>query len=112
LSPWLAASKPGDIYSLPVSISEGRFSANEAALENLAQTGQVATQYVDLSDKPTNDIRFNPGGAKSAIEGLTSPDGRVFGRTGHPERNAPGLYQNVPGNYDDKTLESGIAYFK
>jgi phosphoribosylformylglycinamidine synthase len=81
-------------------------------LEGLAVNGQIATQYVDLSGVPSYDIRYNPSGSAFAIEGITSPDGRILGRMGHSERNAPGLYVNVPGNFDDSIFASGVGYFK
>jgi phosphoribosylformylglycinamidine synthase len=112
LSPWLAAAEVGDIHTLPVSHGEGRFVANSETLDALVKSGQIATQYVDLDGHPTSDIRFNPNGSALAIEGITSPDGRIFGRMGHSERNAPGLYVNVPGQYDDSIFTSGVAYFK
>jgi len=97
---------------MPVSHGEGRFVAGETVLQELLKNGQIATQYVDMDDRPTYDIRFNPNGSAWAIEGITSPDGRVFGRMGHSERNAPGLYVNVPGDFDDGIFASGVAYFK
>ncbi|MDR0876329.1 MAG: phosphoribosylformylglycinamidine synthase subunit PurQ, partial [Clostridiales Family XIII bacterium] len=112
LSPWLAAAEVGDIHTLPVSHGEGRFVANSETLDALVKSGQIATQYVDLDGHPTSDIRFNPNGSALAIEGITSPDGRIFGRMGHSERNAPGLYINVPGQYDDSIFTSGVAYFR
>ncbi|GHU63885.1 phosphoribosylformylglycinamidine synthase [Clostridia bacterium] len=112
LSPWLAAAEVGDVHTLPVSHGEGRFVANPETLQGLVKAGQVATQYVDLDDHPTNDIRFNPNGSALAIEGITSPDGRIFGRMGHSERNVKGLYVNVPGVYDNSVFTSGVAYFK
>ncbi|MDR3364125.1 MAG: phosphoribosylformylglycinamidine synthase [Clostridiales Family XIII bacterium] len=112
LSPWLAGARPGDIHTLPVSHGEGRFVAGDETLAELAAGGQIATQYVDLSGAPTYDIRYNPNGSVLAIEGITSPDGRIFGRMGHSERNAHGLYVNVPGVYDDSIFASGVAYFK
>jgi len=110
-SPWFTDACEGDIHSLPVSVSEGRFYAGEKVLETLALNGQIATQFVDLSDNPTNDIRFNPVGSVLAVEGLVSPDGRIFGRIGNAERNAPGIYKNVPGNYSESVFTSGLAYF-
>ncbi|MDR1816567.1 MAG: phosphoribosylformylglycinamidine synthase subunit PurQ, partial [Clostridiales Family XIII bacterium] len=112
LSPWLAHAQVGDVHTLPVSHGEGRFVAGETVLQELLKNGQIATQYVDMDDRPTYDIRFNPNGSAWAIEGITSPDGRVFGRMGHSERNAPGLYVNVPGDFDDGIFASGVAYFK
>ena len=111
-SPWLAATQPGDIYVVPVSHGEGRFLASEAQVRQMAENGQIATQYVDLSGAPTDDIRFNPNGSVYAIEGITSPDGRVFGKMGHSERIGNGLYRNVPGEFDMKMFESAVKYFK
>ncbi|MCR4926176.1 MAG: phosphoribosylformylglycinamidine synthase subunit PurQ, partial [Clostridiales bacterium] len=111
-SPWLAESNVGDIHCVPVSHGEGRFVANKEVLEKLIANGQVATQYVDLDSKPSSDIRFNPNGSVCAIEGITSPDGRVFGKMGHSERNGINLYKNVPGEKDQKIFASGIKYFK
>jgi len=112
LSPWLAGAKPGDIHTLPVSHGEGRFVASKKTLEALADAGQIATRYVDLSGEPADDISANPNGSALSIEGLTSPDGRVFGRMGHSERNVPGLYVNVPGSFDSSIFKSGTDYFK
>ncbi|MCL2493757.1 MAG: phosphoribosylformylglycinamidine synthase subunit PurQ, partial [Clostridiales bacterium] len=112
LSPWLAHTSVGDIHTVPISHGEGRFVCGESALSALAAAGQIATQYVDLDGRPTDDIRYNPNGSAFAAEGLTSPDGRVFGRMGHSERNAPGLYLNVPGDYDAGIFASGVRYFE
>ncbi len=111
-SPWLKGVNVGDIFNVPISHGEGKFIAsNELALE-LAKNGQVMTQYVDLSGNATTDIRFNPNGSVMAIEGILSPDGRVFGKMGHSERKGYGLYKNVIGNYDMKLFESAVKYFK
>ncbi|MBR3685051.1 MAG: phosphoribosylformylglycinamidine synthase [Clostridia bacterium] len=111
-SPWLKGVNVGDIFNVPISHGEGKFIAsNELALE-LAKNGQVMTQYVDLSGNATTDIRFNPNGSIMAIEGILSPDGRVFGKMGHSERKGYGLYKNVIGNYDMKLFESAVKYFK
>jgi phosphoribosylformylglycinamidine synthase len=112
LSPWLTALKIGDIYSLPVSASEGCFSADTETFNALWKNGQIATLYVDLTGNPTYDIRYNPGGSAFAVEGITSPDGRIFGRMGQIDRNAPGLYLNVPGDYDESLFASAVAYFR
>ena len=110
-SPWLAATKVGDIFTVPVSHGEGRLLADEGLLRELAANGQIATQYVDFDGKPSDDIRFNPNGSVYAIEGMTSPDGRVFGKMGHAERTGYGLYKNVSGEYDMKMFESAVKYF-
>ncbi|MBQ9827626.1 MAG: phosphoribosylformylglycinamidine synthase subunit PurQ, partial [Lachnospiraceae bacterium] len=112
MSPWLYDTKVGDIYSAPISHGEGRFYAPEALIKELFKNGQVATQYVDLDGNATNDIQFNPNDSMYAIEGITSPDGRVFGKMGHAERVGEGLYRNVPGNYYIHMFESAVKYFK
>lgn len=111
-SPWLTDTEVGDIYSVPVSHGEGRFIASDELIHRLAENGQIATQYVDAKGKATSDIHFNPNGSYYAIEGITSPDGRVFGKMGHSERYAADLYKNVPGNYDIKMFRSAVKYFK
>ena len=111
-SPWLRFTNVGDIYSAPVSHGEGRFIADEELVRKLAINGQIATQYVDLEGNATADIRFNPNGSVMAIEGITSPDGRVFGKMAHAERVGEGLYKNVEGNYFNKMFESAVRYFK
>ena len=111
-SPWLAATEVGDIFTVPVSHGEGRILADEELLKKLAANGQIATQYVDFEGKPSDDIRFNPNGSVFAVEGMTSPDGRVFGKMGHAERTGRGLYKNVPGRYDMKMFESAVKYFR
>ena len=111
-SPWLRLMNVGDVVNVPISHGEGRFyAAPELALE-LAKNGQIATQYVDLNGNPTMDTAFNPNGSLFAIEGITSPDGRVLGKMGHSERIGAGLYKNVPGNYDIRMFESAVKYFK
>ena len=111
-SPWLRDTQVGDIYSVPVSHGEGRFIADEALVRNLAANGQIATQYVDLEGNAAQDISFNPNGSIYAIEGITSPDGRVFGKMGHSERTGTSLYKNVPGNYNIGMFESAVKYFR
>ena len=111
-SPWLAACEVGDVFMVPISHGEGRFLAEDALIEQLAQNGQIATQYVDFSGTATNEVRFNPNNSMAAIEGITSPDGRVLGKMGHSERIGSGLYRNVPGEYDMKLFESAVKYFK
>jgi len=110
-SPWLAGMEPGEIHHIPISHGEGRIKASPAELALLFARGQVATQYVDGGGAPSMDIRFNPNGSACAIEGLTSPDGRVLGKMGHNERSNPGLYRNVPGNYDQRLFANGVKYF-
>ena len=112
LSPWLSNVNVGDVHTIAISHGEGRFTANADVLKALEQNGQIATQYVDLDGKPTYDIAFNPNGSVNAIEGITSPDGRVLGKMGHSERIGTNLYRNVPGEKDQKLFEAGVAYFK
>ena len=111
-SPWLRFCNVGDIYSVPVSHGEGRFIAPDDVIRSMATSGQIATQYVDLDGNASSDILFNPNGSMMAVEGITSPDGRVFGKMGHAERVGNGLYKNVPGEYFMHMFESGIRYFK
>ena len=111
-SPWLRDVNVGDVFTVPISHGEGRFLADDATLKRLEENGQIATQYVDLDGNATMNVRFNPNGSRMAIEGITSPDGRVFGKMGHSERWAKGLYRNVPGNYEIKMFESAVKYFK
>ena len=111
-SPWFSGVNAGDVFAIPVSHGEGRFMADEATVKALAANGQIATQYVDLSGKPSADIAFNVNGSVCAIEGITSPDGRVLGKMGHSERKGENLYKNVPFEKDQKIFESGVKYFK
>ena len=111
-SPWLAGTEVGKVYNVPISHGEGRFYASPDLAMQLAANGQIATQYVDLNGEPTMDTAFNPNGSLFAIEGITSPDGRVLGKMGHSERWIPGIYRNVPGEYDMKLFESAVKYFK
>ncbi len=111
-SPWLSATNVGDVYTVPISHGEGRFLASDELIKKLAENGQIATQYVDLDGVPTDDIRFNPNNSAFAIEGITSPDGRVFGKMGHSERKGYGLYKNVDGIFDMQMFESAVKYFK
>ncbi len=110
-SPWLAGTEVGQIYTVPISHGEGRFLASDELVRSLAANGQIATQYVDLDGKPTMDTAFNPNGSMFAIEGITSPDGRVLGKMGHSERVGKNLYKNVDGLYDMKLFESAVKYF-
>ena len=111
-SPWLSLMNVGDIVNVPISHGEGKFLASEELIAKLAANGQIATQYVDLDGNPTADVRFNPNGSLYAIEGITSPDGRVFGKMGHSERIGSGLYKNVPGEYNIRMFEAAVKYFK
>ena len=110
-SPWLSAVHAGEIFSVPVSHGEGRFVAGAETLSTLAQNGQIATQYVGPDGQPSMDLRANPNGSFFAVEGITSPDGRVLGKMGHSERWGDNLYRNVPGNYDMRLFSSGVSYF-
>ena len=112
LSPWLSRTKVGDIYSVPISHGEGRFLASEELIRSLAAKGQIATQYVDLEGRASGDVHFNPNGSAFAVEGICSPDGRVFGKMGHAERIGSGLYKNVPGSYDMEMFRAAVEYFK
>jgi phosphoribosylformylglycinamidine synthase len=111
LSPWMSLVNAGDVHCVPVSHGEGRFVADEKTIEELAKRGQIATQYVDFDGVPSGEIAFNPNGSASAIEGITSPDGRVFGKMGHSERIGQNVAKNVPGNKDQKLFQAGVNYF-
>ena len=111
-SPWLSLMNVGDIVNVPISHGEGRFYAGEELILKLAENGQIATQYVDFEGKATSDVQFNPNNSMYAIEGITSPDGRVFGKMGHSERVGEGLYKNVTGNYNIRMFEAAVKYFK
>ena len=112
VSPWLSNLKVGDIHTIPVSHGEGRFVANEGVIKKLFENGQVATQYVDFNGAPSYDINFNPNGSMHAIEGITSMDGRVFGKMGHSERVGLNTLKNIIGEKDQKIFEAGVNYFK
>ena len=111
LSPWLSACEVGETYKVPVSHGEGKIVAPIAELEKMKANGQIATQYADLSGNATMVSPFNPNGSMWAIEGITSPDGRVLGKMGHSERIGDNLYKNIEGNFDMKIFESGVKYF-
>ena len=111
-SPWLMETKPGEIYTVPISHGEGRFIAPDSLIKKLAENGQIATQYVDLNGNPTNDIQFNPNNSDYAIEGILSPDGRVLGKMGHSERIGAGLYKNVEGTFEMNLFTSAKKYYK
>ena len=111
-SPWLMHTNVGDIHTIAISHGEGRFVASEQLVKQLAENGQIATQYVDLEGNPTEDYRFNPNGSIDAIEGITSPDGRICGKMGHSERYTNGLYLNVDGDKDQKMFAGAVSYFR
>ena len=111
-SPWLAGLEVGQIVNVPISHGEGRFIASDEVLEQLIRNGQIATQYVDLDGHATSDLRCNPNGSVLAVEGITSPDGRVLGKMGHSERVGSYLYKNVPGSFDSRLFESAVRYFR
>lgn len=110
-SPWLMHCNIGDIHTTAVSHGEGRFVASFELIDSLAANGQIATQYVDLGGAPSLDIRFNPNGSACAIEGITSPDGRIYGKMAHSERVTDGVYMNVPGNKDNLMFKGAVDYF-
>ena len=110
-SPWLMHMNVGDVHTVAISHGEGRFVADEKMLRRLALGGQIATQYVDLQDQPTLNVRFNPNLSVDAIEGITSPDGRVLGKMAHSERMGDGLYENVPGNKFQDIFRGAVDYF-
>lgn len=112
LSPWFSGMELGDSHTIPVSHGEGRFVANPSMIQKLIERGQVATQYVDLAGNPSKDVRYNPNGSDEAIEGITSPDGRVLGKMGHSEREGQGVAINVYGNKYQPIFEGGVNYFR
>lgn len=111
-SPWLMHCNVDEMHTIAISHGEGRLVASEELIRRLAANGQIATQYVGLDGEPTMDIRVNPNGSVYAIEGLTSPDGRVFGKMGHSERTGADIFRNVPGNKYQPIFEGGMDYFK
>lgn len=111
LSPWFSQMAVGEVTTVAISHGEGRFVAPEGLLAQLVENGQVATQYVDAAGVPSMDLAVNPNGSLLAIEGITSPDGRVLGKMGHSERSGAGLYKNVPGAMYQPIFEGGVAYF-
>ena len=110
-SPWLAEARLGGVYCNPASHGEGRFVANEAWLSRLFANGQVANQYVDDQGNATMDEYWNPNGSYMAIEGITSPDGRILGKMAHSERRGEAVAMNIYGGQDMKIFESGVRYF-
>ena len=111
LSPWLAKNPVGDVHSIPVSHGEGRFVASDAWLKKLFANGQVATQYVDFDNTPTDKIPFNPNGSAAAIEGITDATGKIFGKMGHSERIGSNVAKNICGNKNQQLFEAGVDYF-
>ncbi len=112
LSPWLRHTDVGDLHTVALSHGEGRFIASPEQIAELAKNGQIATQYVNQKGQATYDIAYNPNGSMAAIEGITSPDGRVFGKMGHSERIGENIAKNVPGDKDQMLFLSGVEYFK
>jgi phosphoribosylformylglycinamidine synthase len=112
LSPWFSNAELGDIHTIAVSHGEGRFVANDQEMAKLIANGQIATQYVDFDGNPSNDINFNPNGSTEAVEGITSPDGRILGKMAHTERMTANVAINVPGNKEQKLFVAGVNYFK
>jgi phosphoribosylformylglycinamidine synthase len=112
LSPWFSAVEAGRVTLVPISHGEGRFVCAPGEYERLLANGQIATRYVDMDGRPTMDIDFNPNGSYMAVEGITSPDGRVLGKMGHNERVARHTFRNVPGDYESGIFTSGVGYFK
>ena len=111
LSPWLSKCSVDDVHTIAISHGEGRFVASPELVERLAAAGQIATQYVDENGEPGMGLDVNPNGSVLAVEGITSPDGRVLGKMGHTERSGEGLYKNVPGNKYQPLIEGGVSYF-
>ncbi len=111
LSPWLAKAQNGGTYVIPVSHGEGRFVANDDVIKKLFENGQVATRYCDQAGNVTMDEEYNVNGSFAAIEGITSPDGRIFGKMGHSERRGTGVAINIYGQQDMQIFESGVEYF-
>ncbi|MEG0430781.1 MAG: phosphoribosylformylglycinamidine synthase [Anaerovoracaceae bacterium] len=111
-SPWLSEVQVDDVHTIPVSHGEGNFICNDDVLKELIANGQIATQYVDFDGNPSMDIKYNPNNSVMAIEGITSPDGRVFGKMGHSERIGENVYKNVIGEKDMKIFEAGVKYFQ
>ncbi len=111
LSPWLMYTSVGDIHTIPVSHGEGRFIISEELMTTLSRNGQIATQYVDFDDNPSMDIRFNPNSSYYAVEGITSPDGRILGKMAHSERMGKDICKNVEGDKNQKLFSAAVDYF-
>ena len=112
MSPWMSRMEVGEMHTVAISHGEGRFVAPPALLDSMIANGQVATQYVDAAGQPSMDLAVNPNGSVLAIEGITSPDGRVLGKMGHTERAGAGLYKNAFGNTYQPLFEGGVDYFR
>ncbi|HEN2705436.1 TPA: phosphoribosylformylglycinamidine synthase [Streptococcus agalactiae] len=110
-SPWLAEAEVGDIHAIPVSHGEGKFVVSASEFAELRDNGQIWSQYVDFDGQPSMDSKYNPNGSVNAIEGITSKNGQIIGKMGHSERWEDGLFQNIPGNKDQKLFESAVKYF-
>jgi len=111
LSPWLSNTRVGDLHTVPMSHGEGKFHASAAMISQLAAAGQIATQYCDANGLPSMDISINPNGSLAAIEGITSPCGRVFGKMAHSERSGTQVAKNIPGNKHQPIFAAGVSYF-
>ena len=111
-SPWLALAEPGGVYTCPASHGEGRFVASEEWIRKLQENGQIATRYCDPEGRCTDDEYWNINGSMFQIEGITSPDGRVYGKMAHAERRGHGVAVNITGEQDMKLFESGVHYFR
>ena len=111
-SPWLSSCEVGDLHSIAISHGEGRFVAPQHVIDDLAKNGQIAFQYTDLAGEPSMDIAWNPNGSMRAIEGITSPDGRVLGKMGHTERYSPFVGKNIYGEKYQPIFANGVKYFK
>ena len=111
-SPWMRYCEPGELHTLPVSHGEGRFTAPKALLNGLAESGRIATQYVAPDGTPSMETRYNPNGSDLAIEGIFSPDGRIFGKMGHSERCGKSVAVNIPGDKYQPIFRAGVDYFK
>lgn len=112
LSPWFNNVKVGDIHAIPISHGEGRFYAKDSVMKKLINNGQISTQYVDANGNATEDIKCNPNGSIFAVEGISSPDGRILGKMAHSERISYGTLKNISGNKDQKIFDAGIKYYR
>ncbi|WP_240986789.1 phosphoribosylformylglycinamidine synthase [Acididesulfobacillus acetoxydans] len=112
LSPWFSQVEPGDVHTVALSHGEGRFVASPEVIQSLVEKGQIATQYVDLAGNPSHDVRYTPNGSYEAVEGITSPDGRILGKMGHSERSGAFVAKNVPGNKYQPLFAGGVEYFR